>query len=814
MRLLSTWNTIPGRSVYKVSMTKKTRSCFLTLAIALIACSSDSGTQSSAKTVEPTVKIALPQGSGDLSSIEVASYWKSPDTKAAAEFYARKEYQKAKEGFTASVAETPEQSARIALMLALSESKLGEHDQAAEGFEKALRTMPDLANFLHFSAARSYFFAHKSEDSMRHAQAVSSDSIHGADAELLVGDLLRGQKGNKSVEATYAHYKNYLESRESPIRSAEARFHMAQAAQKRGKTLEAAKLAKQIRVEAPLTRWAKRAQKLQEEIEKSDFTVSKEKLTTWSAAEYITRGRVFYQKMRNEKSESDFALALEAPGLDEAMHCDASYHRANSVYKQRNRTKAAPLFLAALKSCDKANNADLYVKSAYQAGRSFATLGQRETALRYYSLIEEKHPTHSYADDARLLRAEEQEKLGNPDKVNALLSSIPTKYPSGDMAAEALWRLAWRAYKAKKYKEAISWLQKQIELAEIDDHFWAEGQALYWLARSQGKLGKTKDSLAAYKQVITNYPLSYYSLLALNRLRESHTEVFAKVVSEIHQAPPPGEDDGSFRFQEREEYKSIDFARAVEFLRLGLSSLAASELSRIGFTAPKGRERLTESDAIDRTWAVSYLQHQIGNFGRALWSTRWHILDYKRHWPTGAWRKRWEIAYPPGYWDIINKHSTEQNIPVELALSFVREESSFDPTQESFANAIGLSQLIRPTAERFAEGTGIVVSRETLRNPDNNIQIGTRFMSFLMKKWDGQLSLVPPSYNAGEGAVAKWMKKRSHWDRDAFAEEIPYDESRRYSKRVLASYFTYRYLLHDEIPLLPNQFTEKSRTPK
>ena len=53
------------------------------------------------------------------------------------------------------------------------------------------------------------------------------------------------------------------------------------------------------------------------------------------------------------------------------------------------------------------------------------------------------------------------------------------------------------------------------------------------------------------------------------------------------------------------------------------------------------------------------------------------------------------------------------------------------------------------------------------------------------------------------------MKVRGEWDRDAFAEEIPYDETRRYSKRVISSYFTYRYLLHDEIPV----FCETSGCP-
>ncbi len=776
---------------------------YLLLALCIGACSSNNNTPSSKKGVEPAQPIALAQHTSTLSEMLVTSYWKSEDTQKAAELFAGQEYQAARDLFAAASTKTSDLSVRQALMVSICDAKLGNHEAAAKGFEKALAIMPDLANFLHFSAARSYFFAHQSDKSMSHARAVESTSIHGADAELLVGDLLRAQN---NAQSTYEHYKHYLESRKNPIRIPEARFRMAQAASNMEKHLDAATILQQITIEAPLTRWAARASELLKKTIEKLSESERKSVESFSAQQHITRAQVYYRNMRNEKSEAGFTAALQAPGLTEAMHCDASYHLANSVYKQRNRTKAAPLFLAALKSCEKSGNGDLYVKAAYQGGRSFATLGQREKAIELYSLIESKHPEHSYADDARVLRAEEYEKLGDSKKVDKLLVSIPDKYPKGDMAAESLWRLAWRAYKAKNYKQAIKSLQKQVDLSAEGADLGAEGQALYWLARSQGKLGKSNASLAAYRQVIKDYPLSYYSLLALNRLRESHPDVFQEVKAEIASAPD-GENDGSFQFRQREEYKSDGFARAIEFLRLGLPSPASAELARLGFTAPKGRERLRDEDAIDRTWAVAYLQHSIGNFGRALWSTRWHVQDFKSHWPVAGWRERWTIAYPPGYLELIEKHASAQSIPTELVLSFVREESSFDPHTESFANAIGLSQLIMPTARRFAKGTGIVVNRESLRDPDSNIQIGTRFMSFLLQKWDNQLSLVPPSYNAGEGAVAKWMKKRSAWDRDAFAEEIPYDETRRYSKRVLSSYFTYRYLLHGEIPVMPNQFT-------
>lgn len=764
--------------------------CTVALAALCFACSTDARKSSSQSAKPAEAPIVLAPLSGSLGELNLESYWANGDAKRAAELFAREDFSGARTAFADLQIEEKALAKRRDLMVALCDAKLGKHSDAAAVFEAASSQMPHLSDYLNYAAARSYFFAKQPDKAKAHAVAVNKASIQGADAELLVGDILRGQS---DANATYEHYSAYLKSRPSGIRRTEARYYLAEAAVSLGKGDEASKHWTQIVAGSPLSRWAK----------KSEQHLGG--TPTLTSSQHIQRGHIYYRKNRNEKSEADFAAALQdGSELAPAARCDASYHRANSVYKQRDRTRAAPLFLLALKDCDRGINDDLYVKAAYQAGRSFATLGETSKALTHYALIEAKHPTHSYADDARLLQAETYEKLGDDKKVQELLASMATAYPDGDMGTEALWRLAWRAYKANDFEEATKWLQKQIDATPIDNRFWAEGQALYWMARAQGKRGNSAESLAAYRQVIRDYPLSYYALLALNRLRESHPTVFAEMKAEIHRVPDAGADSGALTFRERDEYKSEAFARALEFLRLGLSNSASAELHRLGFRAPPGREPLTDADEIDKAWAVAFLHHSIGNYGKALWSTRWHLLDYKRHWPTGDWKQRWDIAYPLGYGDLIEKYSNKQSIPKELVTSFVREESGFDPIQESFANAIGLSQLIIPTAERFAAGTGIVVSRETLRVPENNIRIGTNFMAFLLKKWDGQISLVAPSYNAGENAVAKWMKVRGEWDRDAFAEEIPYDETRRYSKRVISSYFTYRYLLHDEIPVFAN----------
>ncbi len=744
---------------------------------------------------------AMPTPTRSLDTTTLVSYWTGEAAKAASNAFTEERWPAAHEGFSALSYDDEQMQRRARLMVALCEAKMGRHKKAAAKFVGILPKMPLLADFLNNAAARSYFFAHDHARAIAHARAVEGDSIQAADAILLVGDILRGRGDNQAIAD---HYSRYLTSRRRGIRRPEARFRLGEATAKLGQKAAAARHFKKIVVEAPLSRWSERAAKQLAIVLRTLPAKERDAIESLSPDEAITQAMVLYDNQRSVESELAFANVTKGSSLTPDQRCVASYHQANSVYKQRNRTKAAPLFLIALDACETAKNADLYVKAAYQAGRSFATLGEHERAIRYYKLIESEHPQHSYADDARLHQAEEYRELKQEDLVESSLASISELYPKGDMRSESLWRLAWRAYKKKDYKKSIEWLGKQIAAAPVDAQFWAEGQAQYWIGRAQAELGDSSKSIAAYQAVIRTYPLSYYSLLALNRLRELHTEVYATMVTEIHTAA--SDSDGEFRFRDRDEYKTPRFARALEFLKLGLPSPAGAELSRLGFKSPKGRDALTDPDAIDRTWAVSLLHYSIGNYGRALWSTRWHVLDYKRHWPAGAWRKRWDIAYPPGYWQLISSHATEQSIPPELVISIVREESGFDPIQESVANAIGLSQIIMPTAKRFAKGTGIVVSRETLRDPDKNLRIGTRFMSFLMKKWDQQISLVAPSYNAGEGAVARWVKERGSWDRDAWAEEIPYDETRRYSKRVIASYFTYRYLLHDEIPVFANQF--------
>jgi soluble lytic murein transglycosylase len=112
--------------------------------------------------------------------------------------------------------------------------------------------------------------------------------------------------------------------------------------------------------------------------------------------------------------------------------------------------------------------------------------------------------------------------------------------------------------------------------------------------------------------------------------------------------------------------------------------------------------------------------------------------------------------------------------------------------------------MIPPTAKDFSKGTTIAPTRENMFDPEMNVTVGGRFLGNLYARNKGFMLLVPPSYNAGPGAVNRMLKARGTMAADEFIEAIVDDQARNYSKRVLGSFFTYTWLYEGKVPEMPN----------
>lgn len=744
-----------------------------------------------------------------LSVDAAAPYFRSGPAAQAFEAFRLERWREAQRGFAellaAEDAPTDEAvRARMRLLEGLASAELDDWPRAADALESARRDLPLLEDFIAYHAARAHYFARNLDEAKKLAREVAPKSIVGTDAALLLGDVLRARGDH---EAVASHYGAYLEDRERGTRRAEARFRLAEAREAMGeRDTETLEHYRRIAIHAPLSEWAEPASERMLAILTALPEAAREPYEDLSGHEHFARGMAYYRSMRNERAAADLAAALDSGELDTDERCEAAYYRGHAWFRARDRRKSAPRLDEAYDLCRAADNEDLSVRAAYVAGRSYAMLREPETSIARHELVEKHFPDHSFADDARLRQAEQYENLGEDDKVVELLSTLPELYPDDDMRGEALWRLAWRAFKAEDYEDAIGWLEKHIEAEPIAQNYWAEGQAQYWMGRAHAELGDDEAAVAAYRSAVLTYPLTYYALLSLNRLRESHESEFRALVDEIRREPEDLDPDApAFSFEPRTIYDEPGFRRGLELLRLGLGDSAAAEFRRLGLSPPSHRRAIESPDQAEMLWAMAFLYDRAGQYPTSHWPTRWHLVEYKRSWPVGKHRARWRIAYPNAFWDLLDRHASNHSYPTALQIALVREESAFDPLIESWANAVGLTQLIMPTARRFARGTGVEVSRETLRDPDTNAMIGARFLDFLHERYDGHPMLMIPAYNAGEGAVDRWLRRRGELPADAWIEEIRVDQPRRYTKRLLGSYFAYAYLNEGRIPELPNE---------
>jgi soluble lytic murein transglycosylase len=155
----------------------------------------------------------------------------------------------------------------------------------------------------------------------------------------------------------------------------------------------------------------------------------------------------------------------------------------------------------------------------------------------------------------------------------------------------------------------------------------------------------------------------------------------------------------------------------------------------------------------------------------------------------------WWHAWPTPFDEEV-RGATLDGVKVEpqLVYAIMREESGYRPQVVSVSGARGLLQLMPETAERVARDAQVGdFSVEDLFLPRVNIQLGSEYLTSLLRRFDGRASAAIGSYNAGPRVVARWIADGPTED-DAWVEEIPYDQTRRYVKRVLRSLHAYRVL--------------------
>lgn len=146
----------------------------------------------------------------------------------------------------------------------------------------------------------------------------------------------------------------------------------------------------------------------------------------------------------------------------------------------------------------------------------------------------------------------------------------------------------------------------------------------------------------------------------------------------------------------------------------------------------------------------------------------------------------WSWVYPIDYVDEVALASEKFDADPYLVLAVIQSESVFKQESVSRSGAMGVMQLMPDTATWVNQQSGLDFPPEAyIYDAEANLYIGTWYLAYLTKKYDGEFLMTLAAYNAGEGNVDRWVNN-GVWDgQQETINQIPYGETRHYIRRVL-----------------------------
>ncbi len=319
------------------------------------------------------------------------------------------------------------------------------------------------------------------------------------------------------------------------------------------------------------------------------------------------------------------------------------------------------------------------------------------------------------------------------------------------------WEAGMDAFKKKHMAAAARQFQNIADKADennlsANDH----SAAAFWAYRSFKAAGD-KASAKRYLAIAADLPPSFYSLLARAQMGGKQELAQAEYANEAELA---------------ELLALAPVKRAVALKEIGEDALAEQEL----------RAFYPSAGMVTRSRLLTLAHHM-------------NLPAMQMHMASGVTKDA--MAFPVPNWEPHTGYQVEK----ALLLTFMRQESGFNPNARSAAGAMGLMQLMPATAQAMTRGNKQLGSSSL--DPTVNITLGQRYLEHLMETdhIGDNLVYLMAAYNAGPGSVQNWLRTaRAEQDPLLFIESIPFDQTRDYVVNVMANYWVYSELLDVATP--------------
>jgi len=659
-------------------------------------------------------------------------------------------------------------TARAQLLLNVSRLYGGDKAAAARGFEKLVPKLPGLKNYVHLLAAEAWVRSKNGKAALRHLRKIGKGFAAARRASLLTA---RAHAAGKARHLAATGFKAHLSTypNETPAVWMEAANALEAIGDKKG----TAAALRQMIARAPTSGMATRAAKRLKGFPR--------KARWLRVSEQLVRVRAEFEGKHPKAAIKTANRLIKRTKAGSNPWCEATYLKARSLERLKKRRQALPVYDAAAAKCGKAP-ADLLVKILYFAGKRHMSGGSAKTALKHFAAVPKASPKHTYVDDTLMWAASVKRGQGNNKAADAWLRKVIDA--GGDMQEAAAWRLFWHHYEAGHLIKASKIAEQAVEKVDKALQLKSRGRLLYWLGRVLQRRGRKVRSAVAYARTIREYPLGWYAQLAQQRLQAMDEKAAKDAIAASRTVAPVG----TITAVNKDRLRDPGVSRAVELLRLGLRSYAQKELQSL---------ELGDSRK-DVDWLAALLYDRAGDHTASYRIARFRRPEHATFYPTNGHEERWKLAHPKPAQYVASVRSAAKHHKVDphLIWAVMRTESAFKPAVVSFANAVGLMQLIVPTGRAMAKQAGVKgrVDRRRLTDPKLNIQLGSRYLGGLSRRFNAHPALMAAGYNAGPGGPMKWLRRRPGEQLDQFVENIPYNETRRYVKSVVTAYLRYRTL--------------------
>jgi soluble lytic murein transglycosylase len=583
------------------------------------------------------------------------------------------------------------------------------------------------------------------------------DSLLVRDAQLSYADglLLEGQ----SAEAV-----TLLEKIRQPLRS-DVEFALGRAYAATGQTAKAAETLANIYYTMPTSTEADGAY-----AELRKLPAEYQPTTT----QLKIRGEALMSHKRYAEAADEFrSLANRAspedrPAMELAL-ADALHHS--------DRNRDAKQILTSLGSV----TGELNARRLYLLGQVAFSTSDNDTFYRTVDELRQAAPTSPWLEQALLSAANLHLVHHEYDQALDFFREAQQRFPTGPRASYVHWKAAWLTLRQGRNEDAKKAFEEQIALYPTGAETPA---ALYWRARLAEEDNQFAIARAFYQKLSSRYRNFYYAELARERMKylpaASGDAVTQYAI--LDRVPPI---DGSGKVVESDPPTDELHEQKAELLANGgLIDFAVRELQAAaakdgGSWAPAETAQLyVETGHYDR--AIEFMKRSAPNY---------FALDIP-----DLPRKYWEALFPKPYWSDLKHSSTANGLDPYLVASLIRQESEFNPSAVSRANAVGLMQLLPKTGRAVAKEEKLKrYNASELYTPAVNMQLGTRYFRGMVDKF-GSFEYALAAYNAGSDRVQEWLGQGKYRDAQEFVESIPFTETREYVQAIMRNAGVYRQL--------------------